>query len=323
MNIVHIAEKEELENQLTDKNFYKPKGEFIHMAAPNSIKLLWPSIQEKYTDPVCLIVDDMDPALDVRYEKDPTSGIEYPHIYNSIPKKSILEILPAAEYISKKSTRHVLLNTSMIDEKWIKQFLRKWISPKDKVCVLAMSYFDDTKNLSDWNRQFSSKDGCWYKAYQDTFYPYSLKPEQIIWINPFTDSNSQMKSKLLNSNIVMLPGGAPDLFMKRLKKAGLKKILAGYQGLMIGVSAGSMIQLGDYHISPDEDYPAFSLQKGLGTIPFLDLECHYTGSRIQKESIDLAREKLHLPVYAIYEDGGVTVDENGKVQVYGRAEVFE
>ena len=53
----------------------------------------------------------------------------------------------------------------------------------------------------------------------------------------------------------MLTGGAPDLMMKRIKEKKLKKLIKNYKGIMIGYSAGAMIQLDSYHISPDEDYP--------------------------------------------------------------------
>lgn len=42
---------------------------------------------------------------------------------------------------------HVLLNTSMIDEKWIYMNLKSYISKNDRVCILPFSFFNDTKIL--------------------------------------------------------------------------------------------------------------------------------------------------------------------------------
>ena len=50
---------------------------------------------------------------------------------------------------------HVLLNTSMIDEKWIYMNLKSYISKNDRVCILPFSFFDDTKNELDWNKQYA------------------------------------------------------------------------------------------------------------------------------------------------------------------------
>lgn len=217
----------------------------------------------------------------------------------------------------------VLLNTTMIDEKWIKPYLKPLISADDCVCVLAMSFFDDTKNAQDWDRQYGPGRGIWYRSHQDVFYPYGLKPDQIFWVNPFEDDRKSMQQKILASSILLLPGGAPELFMRRIRKNGLKKILQNYQGLVIGCSAGSMIQLGTYHISPDADYPEFLWDQGLGYLPQLDIEAHYHASKHQKECIKTAQQKHHLPVYAIYEQGGLIAYSNGSLALAGQVDVFD
>lgn len=86
-----------------------------------------------------------------------------------------------------------------------------------------------------------------------------MKENQIHWVNYFKDSKEDVLKKVLGSSILLLTGGAPDLMMKRIKEFKLKKILKSYQGLMIGYSAGAMIQLKEYHITPDEDYPTFNI----------------------------------------------------------------
>ena len=106
----------------------------------------------------------------------------------------------------------------------------------------------DTKNESDWNKQYAPGQGIWYRSNQDVFYKYGIGKEQIVWVNYFKDSMDEMKEKILNSSILMLTGGAPDLMMKRIKEKKLKKLIKNYKGIMIGYSAGAMIQLDSYHI---------------------------------------------------------------------------
>lgn len=216
----------------------------------------------------------------------------------------------------------VLLSTSMIDEKWCRPVMRRLIEPSDRVCVLGLSFFDDTKNQSDWNRQYGKGQGIWYRAYTDVFYDYGLKENQIEWISYFEDSVDSMKTKIARSSILFLPGGAPDLFMKRIWEKKLRPLLKHYQGLVIGVSAGAMIQLDTYHISPDEDYPVYSVQKGLGYLNGFDLEVHFRKSRTQLAAIERTLEERRLPVYALYEDGGMAVDENGRKIFFGKTEEF-
>lgn len=233
-----------------------------------------------------------------------------PYVYGSV-KEIETSIQPV----------HVLLNTSMIDEKWIYMNLRKYISKYDRVCVLPFSFFDDTKNVEDWNRQYAPGKGIWYRSNQDVFYKYGIPKENIVWVNYFEDSIETMRTKVLNSSVVLLTGGAPDLMMKRIKEKKLKKILKNYKGVMIGYSAGAMIQLDQYHISPDEDYPGFSYQQGLGCLSGFDMEVHFRKSRVQMQSIEKVQLEKNIPVYGIYEDGGIIISKD--LTCFGRVDSFE
>ncbi|WP_305204089.1 hypothetical protein, partial [Dubosiella newyorkensis] len=59
---------------------------------------------------------------------------------------------------------NILMNTSMIDEAWCFPILRRYIKPNMKVCVVALSFFDDTKTQADWNKQYQKGSGIWYRA---------------------------------------------------------------------------------------------------------------------------------------------------------------
>lgn len=218
---------------------------------------------------------------------------------------------------------HILMNTSMIDEKWCRPAIRPYIQPDDHVCVLALSFFDDTKNEDDWNRQYKKGQGIWYRANTDVFFSFGLKENQVHWVNYFKDSPDQIRQTIMNSSVLLLTGGAPDLMMKRIRKLKLLKTLRTYQGLIIGYSAGAMVQLADYHITPDEDYPDFSWQKGIGWRSDFDVEVHYHHSRIQKAGMNQAFKDKGLPVFAIEEQGGMIVDENGQQHFFGKVERFD
>lgn len=237
----------------------------------------------------------------------------------NLPVSRILRIEKADTVLR----RHVLMNTSMIDEKWCYPALKKWIEPDDEVCVLAFSFFDDTKNLSDWNRQYKKGQGIFYRTNTDVFFKYGLKESQIHWVNYFIDNEEDMKKAIQSSSVLMLTGGAPDLMMKRIREKKLLKVLKHYQGLIIGYSAGAMVQLAEYHITPDEDYPDFSWQKGIGWISDFDVEVHYHGSKTQKEGIERALREGKRPVAAIDEKGGLAVDEKKNISFFGKVDWFE
>lgn len=217
---------------------------------------------------------------------------------------------------------NVLMNTSMIDEAWCRPILKKIIHPDHKVCIVALSFFDDTKNEADWNKQFKEGQGIWYRANQDVFYSYGIKKEQIQWINYFSDSMAEMAQKISQADILLFTGGAPDLMMQRIKEKKLKKVLKAFDGIVIGYSAGAMIQLDDYHITPDSDYPNFAYLKGLGYLKGFDIEVHYTASKRQHESMERVQEEKKVDLYGIYEKGGLLI-EGQHVTCFGKVDFFE
>ncbi len=221
----------------------------------------------------------------------------------------------------KKGCTHILLSDSAIDKNWAFPSLKNSISPKDRVCICALSFYDDTKNERDWNVQYKEGQGFLYRLNQDIFYKYGIQKDQISWIQYFKDSKEEMLQKIQNSSIVYFPGGAPDLFMKRIKECKLKRILKNYQGTMIGVSAGAMVQLEEYHITPDDEYPTFQYLTGLGCTHGFDIEVHYQGKNHQKEYINKVIKEKKKIVYALYESGGLIVKDT--VSAFGKVDVLK
>lgn len=325
MELIHCCKKEEVEKKLQEKGFYgfedPNSSQFLHFSTWNS----WPFVKkgiEKESSldqyDAFLVVSSDNPRLDIRFEKG-KDGIEYPHIYGPIQAQDIIRFAPLDSFYRI----NILLNTSMIDESWCKKSISKFLHRGQVVCILALSFFNDTKNMKDWNKQYQEGQGIWYRANTDVFFPFGIQKKDIHWINYFQDSNQEMLNKIANSDVLMLTGGAPDLFMKRIKEKKLLWLLKRYQGVIIGYSAGAMIQLENYHITPDEDYPEFSWQKGLGYLKDIDLEVHYHATAHQKRFIKKAQQEKQLFTIALYEKGGVIFSSEGKRDYFGQVDLFE
>jgi len=91
----------------------------------------------------------------------------------------------------------------------------------------------------------------------------------------------------------------------------------------MGYSAGALIQLDEYHVSPDdEDYAEFSYFRGL---PFLNdfyLEVHYEGTDVQNSSIKRIIEERGKKVYAIENGKGALIASGGRVKPIGSVHCF-
>lgn len=219
--------------------------------------------------------------------------------------------------------KNILLSLYNFNEDWCFYKLIDIINPKDKVLIIPFSYHEKwLKDEEDWYNAFNKINGTHYDDIVEPFLSYGILKENIKWINQFEDSVDIMKYKIRDSDIVFFTGGYPDKMMERLKKFDLIDELEEYEGIMIGSSAGAMIQISEYHITIDQDYDEFSYNKGLNIIKNFDIEVHYEKSDRQKQSIVRCLYEKKKSVYSIPNDGGLLVVD-GEVTLLGNAEKWE
>lgn len=327
MELVHCCSQrtfdEQKENNVFGEKEIQQQG-YLPFSTWNSFRLLVRNFYNKQEPYVLVIVDHMKVSSSLTWETD-AKGHRFPHIHKPIPMEYITCIPflhDGKQWLNPKTSTYILMNTCLIDAPWCFPVLKKQIQKEDEVCVFAFSFFDDTKTIEDWNRQYKPGQGIYYKSNTDVFFRYGIKKEQIHWVNYFQDTKVEMENKILNSSIIFFTGGAPDLMMKRIREFKLTSLLKNYQGIMMGYSAGAMMQLDQYHITPDDDYPTFTYEQGLGCLSGFAIEPHYRATKLQKESIQKVREEKHKSVYAIYEDGGMMIN-NQKIELFGNVDVFE
>ncbi|MDE6054089.1 MAG: peptidase S51, partial [Lachnospiraceae bacterium] len=97
--------------------------------------------------------------------------------------------------------------------------------------------------------------------------------------------------------------------VERIADYGIMEALKTYKGVVMGFSADAMVQLEEYHVTPDEDYPAYCECKGLGYVKQMDIEVHFVKSEVQLQGIDKAIWSFGHKVYAIAEDGLLLVQD--------------
>ena len=150
---------------------------------------------------------------------------------------------------------NLLLSLNNFDENWCYSILKNIIKDNHNVLIIPFSYDDNwLKDEKDWNRAFSSEYGTHYKEIVSPFLSYGINEKNIKWINQFVDSIDLMKLKIRNSDILFFTGGYPDKMMAKFQKYDLVHELENFNGIMIGTSAGAMVQIREYHITKDSDY---------------------------------------------------------------------
>lgn len=218
---------------------------------------------------------------------------------------------------------NVLLSSNNFDEPWISCRLKEFIKAEHVVTVIPFSFHEDwIKGEKDFQDCYNSKNGKYYDEIVNPFLAYGISKANIKFIDYFKDNAKTAKSIIDSSDILFFTGGLPDKAMERIHKFHLEETLQNFKGIVIGNSAGAMVQLKEYHITPDKDYPTFGYYRGIGMVEDLYAEVHFEDTGIQNHSIKKVLCEKRKPVYAITNKGGI-ISIAGKVEAFGEVDLYK
>ena len=218
---------------------------------------------------------------------------------------------------------HILLEGYNLSAPWLYKELKKYIKPFHKVAVVAFSFRDSqVKSLADWELLYGRENGKFYGGIVGGLAAYGIAEENITFIHYFADTKESAKNKIQCADIVYFLGGLPDKMMDRIKEFDLKDVLMKHKGIVMGYSAGAVIQLAEYHLSPDDDYPEFKYYEGLPYLNDFYLEVHYEGKDAQKAAIQKVLEERKKTVYATAIMKGAILVDNGIIKLLGDVEEY-
>ena len=198
---------------------------------------------------------------------------------------------------------NILLSSYDFHEKWAQDIMGPLLHDDMKVVVIPFSFAEkEVTNIQEFDQNYGIN-GKHTPYILRPFHYYGLK--DITFIDYFRDSHEIAQQKVKPADIIFLTGGLPDQYFKRLNDFGLTPIIQESKALIIGASAGAMVQFDHYHITPDDDYPTYQYQKGLGLVHGFEIEVHYCHSPIQDEGIQRVIQEKGLPTYTVANDGGL------------------
>jgi|GEM_PF-1068300 len=168
------------------------------------------------------------------------------------------------------------------------KILQKFLNKDKKVFILGYSFFEKyIKNINDWNSFYEKT------KYLDELYTFlnsfNISNDNIFLANYFTTTNEEFINKLNDADILFIPGGAPEKIIERLHSKGLFQSIKDFSKIIIGTSAGAMIQTNIFHISKDRDYAKYDVFEGLHFFDFLGIEVHFNRKRKQKRGLSAAK----------------------------------
>lgn len=166
-----------------------------------------------------------------------------------------------------------------------------------------------------------------YNRYIDELKKIGVDEKNITICNCYKDSNSRLKQIIKESNVLLLPGGNPEmLFKKVVHDTEILYDIKHYEGLILGESAGTELQLTRYFITAKNNfYKYFAFYDGFGIIkdPFY-IDVHTIKNKNYLNKLQKVANDKNKNVYAIYDDGAIIYKRNtGKIELYGNVEVFK
>ena len=215
---------------------------------------------------------------------------------------------------------NILLNYYNFDGDWAKDHVAPYLIGK-KVLILPLAF----REIQAWDydswQDIYGKNGEKYQNILRPFLAFGIDEEQISWLNCFDKSQNYI-DMIQNADVLFFTGGMPEKAIAWMEKLGITDAVKNFDGTVMGASAGAMLQLESYHITPDEDYDTYGLWRGLGLVKGLDLEVHYLATDLQNSCTKRAIDDLKLPVYQMWHEGGLIVDGDS-VKILGNVNKVE
>lgn len=212
---------------------------------------------------------------------------------------------------------NVLLNYYNFDGEWAREKLSPYVHGKVLIVPLAFREWEINDDAS-WQTIYG-EGGEKHDNIMRPFYAYGIERSDIKWLNYF-DKSADHLAELAEADVLFFTGGMPEKAVARIDELGLRTAIQNFDGVVMGASAGAMLQLARYHVTPDEDYAEYGLYDGLGLVGGIDLEVHFLDTELQNACTKRATGDLGLPVYQMRHEGGVLVD-GGNVVPMGQVRV--
>ena len=203
--------------------------------------------------------------------------------------------------------------------------LKGIVSNCKKVVVLPWA-FPKEINAKLLENDFFKKDGKRYNRYINSLKKLGINEENIIIGNCYSDSKKYLRKIIKESDLLLLPGGNPEMFFKKVvHDTELLYDIKYYKGIIIGESAGTELQLKRYFITAKNNYyKYFAFYDGFGVLndPFY-IDVHSIDKKYYLEKLKKVSKETNKIVYAIFNDGLVVYNRNtNEIETYGNVKVI-
>lgn len=208
----------------------------------------------------------------------------------------------------------------------VNEDVKKIINKNDNIVILPWA-FPNELNSEELKNNYFKQGGEKYNKYVDAIKNLGLKEEKVFIGDCYNDDSEFLKNKIREANILVLPGGNPEMFFSKVvQEKELLYEIKKFKGLIIGESAGCCLHFKRYFITAKNNYyKYFAFYDGFGIVNdsfYVDVHSTRNGKYLNKLK-KLAKEK-NKKVYAIFDDGAILLDRvSNKIKIYGQVIIIE
>lgn len=204
--------------------------------------------------------------------------------------------------------------------------LKNIIKPNAKVAIFPWAFPVELTSIEFENEYFPIN-GRRYNKYLTELKKVGIKEENLVVCNPYKHTREELKNIIKNSDVLMLPGGNPEMFFKKvLHDTELIYYFKKFEGVVIGESAGTELQLTRYFITSENNfYKYFAFYDGFGLIddPFY-IDVHTIDEGDYQKELQDCSNNTKKTIYAIYNDGAVIYNrKTNELKQYGNVKIIE
>ncbi len=109
----------------------------------------------------------------------------------------------------------------------------------EKINQLAFNDAAESPNVLVFSWARASFDRSYMKNQLIFNYFRSLGARTVCTVD-YSSTNSEIKEKIAQSDLIYLTGGVPSMLIERLKKLGVENLLRAFMGVIVGRSAGAL-----------------------------------------------------------------------------------
>ena len=208
----------------------------------------------------------------------------------------------------------------------LKDDLKIIIKPNMKVVIFPWTFpveLNSEKIMNDFFKKGERR----YNKYIPKLLELGISAKNILIADCYGMDSKKIKSLIKSSDILLFIGGNPEmLFNKVVHKSECLYDIKHYKGIIIGESAGALLQQERYFITAKNNfYKYFAFYDGFGVIddPFY-IDVHSINNKLYKDKLRNVSKITNKSIYMIYDDGAIIYNrENKNIKEIGRVEVIK